>query len=180
MLDLSFIVSILGMDNVYVSFSSQGLTCLSFKAQQDTECISLKLVSEIQKLIIEQTSNFLETGKHDMPLDLRRFTDFQQSVFEVVSKVELGQLTTYKEIAEKLGKPGAAQAVCNAIAKNPVSYFLPSHRVIPQKGLIVCRHPNGRLQEKLLAHEGHDIRKLSSGKVCTREHCTPMAKSHST
>ena len=104
-----------------------------------------------------------------MPLDLTTFTNFQQIVFGVVSRIEPGKIITYKGIAEILGKPGVAQAVGSAIAKNPVSYFLLTHRVLPQKGIGICRSGAGHLREKLLLHEGHDLSLLRGNYTCTRK-----------
>ena len=70
-----------------------------------------------------------------------------------------------------IGKPGAAQAVGSAVSKNPVSYFLPTHRIIPQKGIGTCKSGAGFLREKLLIHEGHDIEKLKGNYTCTRNKC---------
>ena len=106
-----------------------------------------------------------------MPLDLADFTEFQQNVFRIVSNIEPGRIITYMGIAEILGKPGAAQAVGSAVARNPVSYFLPTHRVLPKKGLGICRSGAGYLREKLLEHEGHDLSKLRGNYVCTRKKC---------
>ena len=53
---------------------------------------------------------------------------------------------TYKGVAEILGKPGAAQAVGSAVTKNPVSYFIPTHRVLPKKGIGTCRSGAGPLR----------------------------------
>ena len=111
------------------------------------------------------------TGKHEMPLDLTSFTKFQQDVFEIVGSLEPGQITTYKGIADMLGKPGAAQAVGNAIARNPVSYFLPTYRVLPRRGLGICRSGAGYLREKLLTREGHDLSRLRGNYVCSRKKC---------
>lgn len=177
MMEVYQIIDFLETDNISVTFSPNGLKYLSLNTKQGAQCIDLRLVgkklvlSPVEKLVLEETSNFLETGKHAMPLDLSDFSDFQQSVFVAVSRVEPGEVTTYKGIAEMLGKPGAAQAVGNAIVKNPVSYFLPTHRVIPQKGMVICRRAAGRLKEKLLAHEGHDLTKLRGNTVCTRKIC---------
>ena len=121
--------------------------------------------------MISETLRFLNTGSHAMPLDLTAFTDFQQRVFEAVSRVEPGIVTTYKGIAEKLEQSGAAQAVGSAVAKNPVSYFLPTHRVLPQRGIGICRTGAGYLREKLLEHEGHDLTRLRGNYLCTRKKC---------
>lgn len=171
------IIDFLETDILCVTFSSKGLKYLSLKSNQGDRCINLGLVDEnlepdpMVKSVIEETFNFIETGTHAMPLDLTAFTNFQQRVFEAVSKIEPGKVVTYKGIAEILGKPGAAQAVGSAIAKNPVSYFLPTHRVIPQKGIGICRTGAGHLREKFLAHEGHDLSQLKGNYVCTRKKC---------
>jgi O-6-methylguanine DNA methyltransferase len=169
------IIDFLETDTISATFSSKGLKCLSLKANQGARRIDLRLPLEerstFERLIIRETLNFLETGKHDLPLDLTDFSNFQRNVFEVVSRIEPGKVITYKGIAGLLGKPGAAQAVGNAIAKNPFSYFLPTHRVLPQRGLGICRSGAGHLREKLLLHEGHDLSKLRGNYICTRKEC---------
>ena len=57
-------------------------------------------------------------------------TDFEKKVLEVVSKIPLGQLRSYKWVARKAGRPRAYRAVANALAKNPYPLFIPCHRVI--------------------------------------------------
>ena len=41
---------------------------------------------------------------------------------------------SYGDVAHYLGNPTATRAVASAIAKNPVGYFIPCHRVISQTG----------------------------------------------
>ncbi len=170
-------IDFLETDTLSATFTPQGLKYLSLRNNSGTKCIDLKQVGEQrkhnpeEKLLIEETLNFLKTGKHNMPLDLTGFTDFQRSVFDVVSKIEPGEIITYKGVAELLGKPGGAQAVGNAIVKNPVAYFLPTHRVLPAKGIGICRTGAGFLREKLLLHEGHDLSEFRGNYVCNRKKC---------
>lgn len=171
------IVDFFETDTFSVTFSLRGLKYLSLKTDHGDQLINLRDVGQPEepghmiRLMVEETHNFLETGKHSMPLDLTAFTSFQQKVFEAVGKVEPGIVTTYKGIAEILGKPGAAQAVGSAVAKNPVSYFIPTHRVLPQRGIGICRTGAGHLREKLLEHEGHDLSRLRGNYICTRKKC---------
>lgn len=170
-------IDFLETDTLSFIFSSTGLKYLSLRVKPDLDCINFRTVTtkgaqnHIERLIVDETLNFLETGKHSMPLDLSGFTEFQQDVFKAVGKMEPGKITTYGGIAEILGKPGAAQAVGSAVAKNPVSYFLPTHRVLPKKGIGICRTGAGYLREKLLEHEGHDLSELRGDYVCTRKKC---------
>jgi O-6-methylguanine DNA methyltransferase len=176
-MELEKIIDFLGTDTIYATFSPKGLKYLSLRNNLDGQNISLRHYGRepgqdpMAKRLVEETINFLQTGKHSMPLDLSSFTNFQQKVFEAVGGIEPGKVTTYKGVAELLGRPGGAQAVGNAVAKNPVAFFLPTHRVLPQKGIGICRTGAGHLREKLLIHEGHDLSQLRGNYVCTRKKC---------
>ncbi len=171
------IIDFLETDIISVTFSSTGLKYLSLKGNTGDEFIDLKNIEKekeqnsIKYLLIKETLNFLETGSHNMVLDLTDFTPFQQTVFNAVSEIKTGNICTYKGLAEILGKPGAAQAVGSAVAKNPVSYFIPTHRILLQKGIGICKSGAGFLREKLLILEGHDIEKLRGEYVCKRKKC---------
>lgn len=173
------IIEFLETDTLSATFTFHGLKYLSLRNRSiGEEIIDLRgFLSDNGKgdpntdMLIRETSDFLESGNHHMILDLTEFTPFQQAVFDAVSKVRKGDICTYKGIAEMLGKPGAAQAVGSAVAKNPVSYFIPTHRILPQRGIGRCRTGAGFLREKLLQHEGHDIDKLRGNYVCSRNKC---------
>ncbi len=177
MTEIEKMIDFLETDILSFVFSPTGLKYLSLKTRPELRFIDLGAINmgqaqnSTEKLIIDETLNFLKTGKHAMPLDLTDLTEFQQSVFEKVSSIEPGRVITYGGIAEMLGKPGAAQAVGSAVAKNPVSYFIPTHRVLPKRGFGICRSGAGFLREKLLEHEGHDVSKLRGNYVCTRKKC---------
>ena len=170
------IINFLETEIISVTFSSNGLKYLSLN-NNGNEIIDLKNFNEEKEqnpmiyLFVEETLNFLETGTHNMLLDLTDFTPFQQTVFDAVSKIRVGDICTYKDLAEVIGKPGAARAVGSAVAKNPVSYFMPTHRVLPQKGIAICRSGAGFLREKLLTLEEVDIEKLRGNYVCKRKKC---------
>ncbi|MEL0082137.1 MAG: methylated-DNA--[protein]-cysteine S-methyltransferase [Gammaproteobacteria bacterium] len=61
-------------------------------------------------------------------------TPFQVKVWESLLKIPQGALTTYGEIANDIGNPGAARAVGSAIGSNPVAFLIPCHRVIQRGG----------------------------------------------
>ena len=42
---------------------------------------------------------------------------------------------TYAEVARAAGKPKAARAVGNVMAKNPIAIILPCHRVLASNGM---------------------------------------------
>lgn len=61
-------------------------------------------------------------------------TPFQQSVWNALMNIPAGQTTTYKALAEKIGKPKAVRAVGSAVGRNPMCIFIPCHRVRASDG----------------------------------------------
>lgn len=65
----------------------------------------------------------------DLPLDETLGTPFQRLVWETVLDIPWGHTLSYKEIAERLGKPTAYRAVAQALGANPIPIIIPCHRV---------------------------------------------------
>ncbi|WP_312900415.1 bifunctional helix-turn-helix domain-containing protein/methylated-DNA--[protein]-cysteine S-methyltransferase [Chryseobacterium taichungense] len=63
-------------------------------------------------------------------------TDFQLKVWESLLTIPMGKLSTYGNLAEKIGNPKASRAVGTAIGSNPVAFLIPCHRVIQSSGNI--------------------------------------------
>jgi AraC family transcriptional regulator of adaptative response/methylated-DNA-[protein]-cysteine methyltransferase len=72
-------------------------------------------------------------------------SNFQIKVWTALLRIPSGSVCSYGDIAAYLGQPGAARAVGNAVAANPVAYIIPCHRVIRQMGVFGdYRHGAGR------------------------------------
>jgi len=65
-----------------------------------------------------------------------RGTNFQLKVWEALLRLPPEALTTYGQLAGRVGNRRAAQAVGNAVAHNPVAYLIPCHRVLQKSGAI--------------------------------------------
>jgi AraC family transcriptional regulator of adaptative response/methylated-DNA-[protein]-cysteine methyltransferase len=63
-------------------------------------------------------------------------TGFQLKVWEALLKIQLGELTTYADIASVIHHPRSFRAVGTAIGSNPVAFLIPCHRVIKATGII--------------------------------------------
>jgi AraC family transcriptional regulator of adaptative response/methylated-DNA-[protein]-cysteine methyltransferase len=71
--------------------------------------------------------------KHSIKLHIQG-TEFQLRVWQALLAIPFGHYSTYREIAHSIGKPKASRAVGNAIGSNPVTLFIPCHRVISSSG----------------------------------------------
>jgi AraC family transcriptional regulator, regulatory protein of adaptative response / methylated-DNA-[protein]-cysteine methyltransferase len=76
---------------------------------------------------------------HEIRLHLKG-TEFQLKVWETLLKIPMGGLTTYKDIAGRIGNPQASRAVGAAVGDNPVAFLIPCHRVIQSTGVIGQYH----------------------------------------
>lgn len=71
--------------------------------------------------------------KLDLPLDVQA-TAFERLVWEQLRRIPYGSTRSYAEIAQAIGRPGAARAVARACAMNPASVVIPCHRVVRGDG----------------------------------------------
>ncbi len=63
-------------------------------------------------------------------------TNFQLKVWEALLRLPDGSVTTYGDLATRIGDPKAARAGGTAVGRNPVSWIIPCHRVIKSTGQI--------------------------------------------
>lgn len=77
-------------------------------------------------------------GEHDdladLPLALDEVPEFHRKVYAVTRAIPPGAVLTYGEVARRLGEPGAARAVGQALGRNPFAPVIPCHRVLAAGG----------------------------------------------
>ena len=76
-----------------------------------------------------------ERRDFDVPLDIEG-TPFQRQVWDALVTIPYGVTESYAELAERVGRPGAARAVGGANGRNPVPIVVPCHRVINASGTL--------------------------------------------
>ena len=98
---------------------------------------------------------------HEVPwnfeLDLDGLTDFTRRVYNRVSSIPYGQLSTYGEIARDIGCSGGGRAVGQAMGSNRFPLIVPCHRVIAGNRAIGGFSSGIRLKQYLLQLEGVDL-----------------------
>lgn len=82
-------------------------------------------------------------------------TPFERRVLTIVSRIPVGRVTTYGDVARMAGKPGAARAVGN-IMRTADRPGLPYHRVIAAGGRL-GGYSSQSLKRSLLAAEGLSV-----------------------
>lgn len=89
-------------------------------------------------------------------------TPFQRSVWQALLAIGSGQLSSYGEVARRLGRPLAARAVGAAVGRNPVGIVIPCHRVVGSAGALTGYAGGLERKRALLALEGALTAELSA------------------
>lgn len=76
--------------------------------------------------------------KPGIPEVLITGSDFKQRILRTLCSIPYGKTVSYSELARMSGFSTATRAVATAVAKNPLSIFIPCHRVIRADGSPGC------------------------------------------
>lgn len=161
------------LGDVYLAVGALGLLALSFgvgeqafldglrrhdKARGD---VSILRSAERTARAAQQVVAYLDGREEgfDLVVDLSALSEFHRQVLLATSEVPRGQVTTYGEIARRIGRPQSARAVGQALGHNPVPIVIPCHRVVAADGSLGGYSGGGGLRSKahLLHLEGVQI-----------------------
>lgn len=119
-------------------------------------------------------------------VDLSGLNEFHRRVLAKTMEIPHGEVRPYAWVAEQIGHPRAQRAVGTALARNPVPFVIPCHRVVRSDGRI-GRYGAGGPQSKraVLRSEGVDPDELERlaqagiryiGSDTTRVACFPTCR----
>ncbi len=121
-----------------------------------------------------------------VPLDLDQLPHFERSVLMKTLEIPRGEVRPYAWVAAEIGKPLAVRAVGNALARNPIPFVVPCHRVVRSDGRIGNYGAGGPAAKRaVLASEGVDIDELEQlpnagvrfiGSDTTQVYCYPSCR----
>ena len=83
---------------------------------------------------------------------------FAEQVYKELKRVPRGKVTTYGDLAKRIGRPKAARAVGTALHKNPYAPQVPCHRVLKSDGGIGGFAEGIKVKIKILKSEGVEVR----------------------
>ena len=84
-------------------------------------------------------------------------TNFQKDVWAELLDIPYGESRTYGDIAKALGKPRGAQAVGQAVGRNPIGIIIPCHRILGAGKKLTGFAWGSEKKKWLLRHEGVDF-----------------------
>jgi len=112
----------------------------------------------IEKMIVELNGYFAGRRREfDLPIQFSG-SEFQCRVWSELMRIPYGTTISYAELARRIGNPKAVRAVASANAANPISIFVPCHRVIGSNGRLTGYGGGLDAKRALLALENSDKR----------------------
>lgn len=159
--------------NITLSATDKGICWVSFDTGENT---TLELKQWGQRWlscnqVVEGRTDLLEQGMEQLaeyfrglrtdfstPLDLHG-TEFQKKVWNALQRIPYGEVRSYKDVAQAIGSPKAVRAVGGANNRNPLSIFIPCHRVVGSDGALVGYGGGLKIKDYLLALESVDSKK---------------------
>ncbi len=149
------------LGKIYIAASKQGVCSVTFGVSLDTFLGDLDPLARTEwnpsalAAISGQLGEYFSGQRShiDLPVDLSRATPFQRRVLQTARTIPAGQVWTYGQMAQTIGKPRASRAVGQALGRNPVPIVIPCHRVIASDGSLGGYSGGGGLNsKKLLLH----------------------------
>jgi methylated-DNA-[protein]-cysteine S-methyltransferase len=107
--------------------------------------------------VADEIEAFLEGEDSSFSLDQTRLdtcTVFQQEVLRAEHEIPRGYVSTYKRIAEHIGRLKGSRAVGTTLASNPFPIIIPCHRAIRSDGSLGGYQGGLDMKRKLLEMEG--------------------------
>lgn len=99
----------------------------------------------------------------EVTVDLDWLPDFERQVLRKTLEIPRGEVRPYSWVAAEIGRPLAVRAVGNALARNPIPFVIPCHRVVRADGTVGQYGAGGPSAKRaLLRSEGLDPAELEA------------------
>lgn len=118
--------------------------------------------TKITQLVEKQLKAYFKKDRliFDVPMALVG-TEFQNTVWQLLMSIPLGEVRSYKCVAQAINRPTAYRAVARANATNSLPIIIPCHRVINNDGGLGGYGGGLERKQWLLNHE-KEMTKVSS------------------
>lgn len=131
----------------FIGITKRGVCKLAFyDSQAESMAARAELDVDWPEATIVENQNLTAEVAHQIFCDgdgtqkslhlLLKGSPFQIKVWEAVLSIPQGQLHSYQQVANAMGKPTAVRAVASAVARNNIAYLIPCHRVIRSSGVL--------------------------------------------
>ncbi|MBE6945002.1 MAG: methylated-DNA--[protein]-cysteine S-methyltransferase [Ruminococcaceae bacterium] len=119
-----------------------------------------RLVPMASHPVLQLTAHWLDryfSGERPKPEELPlkpEGSPFQKQVWQFLLEIPWGETRTYGDLARRFPGTMSAQAVGQAVGRNPIALVIPCHRVLGEKGRLTGFSAGLEIKRWLLNYEG--------------------------
>jgi methylated-DNA-[protein]-cysteine S-methyltransferase len=153
------------LGRVYVGYKESRIVFIGLDRGEDPEQARRRVERRLRRPVVTgQTPSWLKklfddfftTWRVDQSaVDISDLTPFEQTVLKAAAQIPPGEVRSYAWIAQTIGRPNAARAVGQVMARNPVPLFFPCHRVVNSSGDLHNYEYGVEMKARLLSMEGY-------------------------
>ncbi len=135
------------LGNIEITQTNDIITELHFTDKEET-------INNPSSILMSQINEYFKGARRKFDVSHKLTgTEFQKKVYAAINDIPYGSTSTYKKIAEMIGRPKAARAVGMACNKNPLLLLIPCHRVVSSTGSLTGYQGGLEIKRKLLKLE---------------------------
>lgn len=131
------------------------------RLSEEAQLLGLQTTIAAKSQLAGQLVRYLAGERIELsaPLAFPPASAFRRRVWEVTATVPYGRVLTYGALAARVGRPGGARAVGQALAANPLPLVVPCHRVVRAGGGLGGFSADGgvKVKRRLLELEGVEL-----------------------
>ena len=129
---------------LYVGFKENRIAYIGIDTGEPFEQVRHRVEARLRRVVqageppawLESTlEEFFKTWKvDDKTVDISDLTPFEQAALRATAEIPPGEVRSYSWVASQIGRPRAARAVGQVMARNPLPLLFPCHRVVDSAG----------------------------------------------
>ena len=150
---------------LYVGFKQNRIAYVSLDTGEPYEEVAARVERRLRRQAVRGDAppwlkrtleDFFSTWRLDDTLvDISDLTPFEQAVLRAAARIPPGEVRSYAWVATQIGRPKAARAVGQVMARNPLPLLFPCHRVVDSSGGLHNYFYGLDMKARLLKMEGY-------------------------
>ncbi|MXW05210.1 MAG: methylated-DNA--[protein]-cysteine S-methyltransferase [Gemmatimonadetes bacterium] len=157
----------------HVAFTPKGISAVKLDVEEDSAFESYyadrlgrpTVRGSLPESYAEAVRRAIKGEKNTQPpVTLEGLTEFEKTVLVHLARIPTGEVRPYAWLAREVGRPKAIRAVGTVMARNPVPFLMPCHRLVPSTGGVGNYYYGPEMKWTLLEREGIPREELANWK----------------
>lgn len=150
---------------VYVAFKEERIVFIGLDRGENAEAVRARIERRLHRPVQSGDApawlgrlfdGFFKTWRVDeTAVDISALSPFAQAALKAAAQIPPGEVRSYAWVAQTIGRPRAARAVGQVMARNPLPLLFPCHRVVDSSGDLHNYGYGIEMKARLLSMEGY-------------------------